>query len=245
LCVTWATSIFDEQFRARPAAGSDPLPVIWLVTDGRDRSQVKRLAIALLVDGLPIDQELTVTEVERFAQRSGANQPDVLVIICDLDREDCGILRKLRRMMPRMQTVIVSPIGNPVAIRRALDLGTRGLLEERHVERTLAPAIRAVCAGLLALSPEARSSAAKPVFTHREKEILALVVDGLSNGEIAARLGLSASTIKSHLATAFAKLGVHSRSEAAALILDPDSSLAMTALPLRRRQSFPRARLGW
>ena len=57
-------------------------------------------------------------------------------------------------------------------------------------------------------------------------------MDGLANGQIAVRLHLAESTVKSHLATAFAKLGVHSRKDAVALLLDPAEGLAAAALPL-------------
>jgi DNA-binding NarL/FixJ family response regulator len=61
----------------------------------------------------------------------------------------------------------------------------------------------------------------KPVFSHREREILGLVAEGATNREIADHLFLAESTVKSHLSTAFTKLGVRTRAEAAALVLDP------------------------
>jgi DNA-binding NarL/FixJ family response regulator len=70
----------------------------------------------------------------------------------------------------------------------------------------------------------------KPAFSHREKQVLRLVADGLTNSEIAERLFLSESTVKSHLSTAFAKLGVRSRKEAAALVLDPEGALGAILL---------------
>ena len=71
---------------------------------------------------------------------------------------------------------------------------------------------------------------ARPIFTTREKEILRLVVEGLSNGEIGRKLYLAESTVKSHLSSSFAKLGVHSRNEATALILDPGAGLGPAIL---------------
>jgi DNA-binding NarL/FixJ family response regulator len=59
-------------------------------------------------------------------------------------------------------------------------------------------------------------------LTSREKQILTLVVAGLTNSQIASELFLAESTVKSHLSSAFAKLGVSSRSEAVAVILDPE-----------------------
>ena len=66
----------------------------------------------------------------------------------------------------------------------------------------------------------------------REKQVLRLVVSGLRNGEIAAKLFLAESTVKSHLSSAFSKLGVRSRSEAVAVILDVESQAGRWILSL-------------
>ncbi len=57
---------------------------------------------------------------------------------------------------------------------------------------------------------------AQPALTNREREILALLADGLGNKQIAARLGISSNTVKTHLELLFEKLGVSSRAEAVA-----------------------------
>ncbi len=204
-------------------------PVIWLATSGRDPSEPRRLTVALLAGGLRPSLELTLAEVGRHAANDG--HPDVVVLACNLIEDERKLVRQLAQLMPSTHTVVVSPIDHPVAVRRALDMGANGVVDARRLDQTLAIAVRAVNTGLLALPLVARSSAEKPILSHREKRALALVVEGLTNGEIASRLGLSQSTIKSHLASAFAKLGVRSRTEAAALILDPDSGLAEAALP--------------
>ena len=70
-----------------------------------------------------------------------------------------------------------------------------------------------------------------------------LVVMGFTNSQIGSRLFLAESTVKSHLSSAFSKLGVRSRSEAAALILDPEESFGMGILgiveSLERPQGAP------
>ena len=71
-----------------------------------------------------------------------------------------------------------------------------------------------------------RTRIAWATFSLREKQVLQLVADGLTNAEIASRLFLSESTVKSHLSSSFRKLGVSSRAEAAAAVLDPDTGLA-------------------
>ena len=237
---------YGSELRLSPSVTSEPAPVVWFATSSRHASQRKRITIALLVAGLRAELERPVPDLERYVREQTGAAPDVLVFECDLTRGEHRVLSRFARLMPYTSCVVVGPTTNPVAVRRALELGAKAVVDEAALERTLGPAVRAVAVGLLALSPAARSSAEKPIFTHREKETLALVVDGLTNSEIATRLRVSESTVKSHLASVFAKLGVHSRSEAAALILDPESGLASIALPPRRRHSSRAGvPLGW
>jgi DNA-binding NarL/FixJ family response regulator len=76
-----------------------------------------------------------------------------------------------------------------------------------------------------------RHIAPRPL-SHREKEILALVVLGLTNGQIASRLFLAESTVKTHISSAFRKLDVRSRAEAAARIQDPEAGYGVGILDL-------------
>jgi DNA-binding CsgD family transcriptional regulator len=65
-----------------------------------------------------------------------------------------------------------------------------------------------------------------PLLSHREREILALAVTGLTNRQIAARLHVTQSTVRTHLSWAFGRLGVHSRGEAVLLLAVPDAAPA-------------------
>ena len=119
---------------------------------------------------------------------------------------------------------------------------------DTRMDTMLVATVRAVHAGQVCAPPELRRLVAKPSFSQREKEILALVATGRTNQEIAAQLFLTESTVKSHLASAFEKLGVRSRKDAAALLLDPEEGLQQTALPhagaARRRGSPGRCATG-
>lgn len=151
--------------------------------------------------------------------------PQVAVLVPGAGRADPAEVRELRARLPDAK--IVGVLRAPVAgsVRRALELGVDGVVEEDAVAITLVPTIGAVCAGQVVVPRPFRSDIQKPVFSSREKQVLALVVMGLTNGEIAGRLYLAESTVKSHLSSAFSKLGVRSRSEAAALIVDPERGL--------------------
>jgi DNA-binding NarL/FixJ family response regulator len=127
-------------------------------------------------------------------------------------------------------------------MRKALRAGVDGYVAERAIRRALVPTVIAVLAGQLAVPRSIRSRIAWAAFSVRERQVLQLVAAGLTNGEIADRLYLSESTIKSHLSSSFRKLGVSSRAEAAAAVLDPDNGLstgARLAAPLGAVERHP------
>lgn len=124
--------------------------------------------------------------------------------------------------------------GEHAAIRGALRAGAHGYVRLGDVERALVVSVLAVVAGQSAIPAVQRREAVPPTLTTRERQVLSLVVMGLANGEIAERLYVTESTVKSHLSAAFAKLGVRSRNEASARILDPRSGLGMGILTIPR-----------
>jgi DNA-binding NarL/FixJ family response regulator len=113
-------------------------------------------------------------------------------------------------------------------VRQALTAGADGVVYDSELESALGPATHSVLVGQVSLPRRLRRCAVRPAFSTREKQILTLVVHGCANREIANRLFLAESTIKTHLASAFDKLGVRSRKEAAALLVDPDEGLGVT-----------------
>jgi DNA-binding NarL/FixJ family response regulator len=122
--------------------------------------------------------------------------------------------------------VVASSGAAATRIRSALEAGAVGMVLGSDHEFALLPAIVGAAAGLMVLPAAFKRQVARPMLTGREKQILALVVMGLSNFEIGQKLYLAESTVKSHLSTAFAKLGVRSRNAATAMILDPETVLA-------------------
>jgi len=113
-------------------------------------------------------------------------------------------------------------------VKHALEAGAIGYLLKDVSADELAEAIRAAHAGSATLSPEAAQALVEtanqpPVrgldLTERELEVLALMVEGLNNTQIAGKLSVSPSTIKSHVSNILSKLGVASRTEAVTLAL--------------------------
>jgi DNA-binding CsgD family transcriptional regulator len=97
------------------------------------------------------------------------------------------------------------------------------------LESTLTVAIFAVASGQSIVPRKLRASVERPVLSFRERQVLSWVSRGYTNAQIADELFLSESTIKSHLSTAFAKFGVRSRREAAALFLDLENGKRASA----------------
>lgn len=129
---------------------------------------------------------------------------------------------------------------NNYELRRALEKGVAGVVLEQELDRALSATVLAVSAGQISVPAERGEQLGPRVLTAREKQILGLVVMGLSNSEIARKLYLAESTVKSHLSSSFAKLGVGSRNEAASLILDPvrGSGLGILSLTVDRSRTI-------
>jgi DNA-binding NarL/FixJ family response regulator len=139
-------------------------------------------------------------------------------------------VRRAHQLAPLTRLVVVAPDATAVEVRQAMNAGADAYVLRRAVDRSLPAAINAAVAGLVCVPRDVRRLLAKPTFSHREKQVLGLVVTGLTNRQIAGRLYLAESTVKSHLMSAFAKLGVRSRKDATALLLDPAEGLAEISL---------------
>jgi DNA-binding NarL/FixJ family response regulator len=159
--------------------------------------------------------------------------PDAVVLVADGATTACmAALRRIRRHVPAAPLVVVARDDrSATTARQVLNAGADAFVAAGEAAETLVPALDAAMAGLVCVPRRARRLVAKPIFSHREKEVLELLVEGLTNRQIAARLFLAESTVKTHLVSAFAQLGVRSRKDAVALLLDPAEGLATTALP--------------
>jgi DNA-binding NarL/FixJ family response regulator len=150
----------------------------------------------------------------------------IVVLVCDVDKpREMAALRRLRRDAPDPAIVVISPPATGTGVRRVLDAGADALVFDPELERTLPTTVRAVSIGQSAIPRKFLASVEKPILSHRENEVLALVRSGLTNAEIAERLFLAESTVKSHLSSIFTKFGVRSRKEVAAAFADGDSAL--------------------
>jgi DNA-binding NarL/FixJ family response regulator len=157
-----------------------------------------------------------------------------------IQSEQATLFDQLRDTFSEIRIVAVCDTANGRSTRRAVDGGVDGLVLLDDLEIALAPTVAAVLAGQTAVPRDLRALLRKAALSYREKQILGLVVMGYTNSEIGARLYLAESTVKSHLSSAFGKLGVRSRSEAAALILDPQGSLGAGIMNIAAATEAPR-----
>jgi DNA-binding NarL/FixJ family response regulator len=149
-----------------------------------------------------------------------------VIVLAAAAREDARLraIRALAAAQPAAAILAVIPAGGPnTAVRRVLLAGAAGVVVEEDIERALVPAARAILAGQLTIPIAFMQQIAPRPLSHREKQILSLVVLGMTNREIANRLFLAESTVKTHLASAFRKIDARSRAEAVARIEDPES----------------------
>lgn len=141
-------------------------------------------------------------------------------------------LPALREAQPEAPVVIVCGEVRPGELRGALAAGVNGIVLEEHLSATLGVCIEAVQAGQVCVPRRHAPQIEPATLSAREKQILGLVVMGYMNSEIASQLFVAESTVKSHLSSAFSKLGVRSRNEAVDLIVDPERGLGMGILAL-------------
>lgn len=139
--------------------------------------------------------------------------------------------RRIRQRYPTVQVVALTSFRDDDLVQGVLNAGAIGYLLKDVSASALADAVRAAHAGRSVLASEAaqvliratrKDDSAAPDFTARERDVLALMVEGLSNAEIASDLVLSTATVKFHVSNILAKLGVRSRTEAVALTLQED-----------------------
>lgn len=157
--------------------------------------------------------------------------PQIKVVALDLSRPSS--MRRLRMRLSEggaRRVVVVSPGCGALGARRAVRAGASSLVLEQELEAVLIPAVRAVAAGLTAVPLILQDYMDGLTFSHREREVLRLAIDGNTNREIATTLFLAESTVKSHLSSAYSKLGAGGRKDAAAMILDPDEGLVEMVL---------------
>jgi DNA-binding NarL/FixJ family response regulator len=198
---------------------SEPTPIASAVVGGDTRAR-DRVA-GLLATGFSVGE----ADVQ--------SPPALLLLVLDdpTDALRVAAVRALAELHPDAHLLAIMPasVGN-ASMRRVLLAGASGIVLDDDLERTLVPTAHATLAGQLAVPAALGRQIAPRPLSYREQQILALVMRGRTNREIARELYLAESTVKTHLSSAFRKLDARSRSEAIVRIKDPDSGYGLVIL---------------
>lgn len=216
-----------------------------LVADDQAIVRDGLVTVLRLVPGLEVVAE--AADGEEAVARTAELRPHVVLMDLRMPGLDgVGATAKITTDFPDTAVLVLTTFADDESILRALTAGARGYLTKDAGRAELAAAIRAVARGQSTFAPEMSAvlvtaltqgptSAAPadpphetddadalqarfPQLTRREAEVLALVAEGLSNGEIAATLFLGISTVKTHINSLFAKLAVRDRAQAITLV---------------------------
>jgi DNA-binding NarL/FixJ family response regulator len=174
-------------------------------------------------------------------------RPDVMLMDVQMPRMN-GIeaTQRIRAELPSVRVLILSAFNDPPYIRAVLRAGAQGYVLKTAEEIAILRALRSVVQGVPVLELGLRqvlnvhrddiSTQPDVVLSTRECDVLQLVTSGLTNKQIAARLGISHRTVQGYLQSAFAKLGVRTRTEAVTAALQAGLACVQSIVEAHEQQ---------
>ena len=166
---------------------------------------------------------MTMRHAGSIAEALPQLDDDVDLVLLDLGLPDASgveAVRVMRAQAPQVRLVVLSADDHPDTVTAALELGASGFVPKRSDSRQLLAALSDTLAGQITLPPALLASlpgqptAPAVALTPRQRDVLRLLVEGQSNKLICRSLGLSESSVKTHLEAVYRRLGVSSRSQA-------------------------------
>ena len=171
------------------------------------------------VTGRARDGDEALTKIE-------ARKPDVAVVDLRMPRlSGVEIARRAARSAPETGVILYTAYGERALLTEALDAGARGFVLKEAPLDDLVRAVETVAAGGTYVDPvlagvlASTSAEDVPSLTQRERDVLRLLADGLSNEEIGKRLFISPETVRTHIRKAMDKLDADTRTQAVAKAL--------------------------
>jgi len=202
-------------------------PIRVLIVD--DHAMVRKGLVAFLKNEPALELVGEARDGREAIECCEQLHPDV--ILMDLIMPELGgvaATRTIHQRWPNVQVIALTSFQEKELVQDALQAGAIGYLLKNVSGDELCEAIRQAYGGRPTLAPEAVQALIQPPseaesmaadLTRREQEVLALLVKGMSNPEIAERLVISRSTVKVHISSILSKLGVASRGEAISLAI--------------------------
>ena len=179
--------------------------------------------VAAVSDAVAATDDMVVAGTGRTLGDAIALIPSVDVLVCDVQldgrAEGLGVVDLARAAPNRPAVLLLSGFGHASIVRAAIDRGAAGYLDKGAEMDAIVDAIRTVAAGgtVFRAADLAASRGAPRRPSDREIEVIAQVVAGATNMEVAGALGLSEKTVESHLHRMFDRYGLLSRTELAVL----------------------------
>jgi len=185
-----------------------------------DDHALLREGIAALVDAEP-DMELVAEacDGQEAIEQYRRHRPDVTLMDIQMPNlNGTEAISRIRAEFPDARIIVLSTYSGDVQVLRAIKAGARGYILKGHVHRELLDAIRSVHAGHKRLPPEIAAElaehAAEDALTQREIDVLRLIAAGNGNKQIADKLSIGETTVKSHIGNILSKLDANDRTHA-------------------------------
>jgi two-component system, NarL family, response regulator LiaR len=211
--------------RVTPSTAASAAPIRVLIVD--DHTMVRKGLVTFLKVFDDLECAGEAASGTAALHLCGQVQPDVVLMDMVMPQMDgATATRLIRQQYPAVQVIALTSFKDEELVLNALRAGAIAYLFKDVSAEELAHTIRSAHAGRATYAPEAtqaliRVATQPPALGHdltpRERDVLALMVEGLNNREIGERLYVSPSTVKSHVSHILGKLNVLSRTEAAAL----------------------------
>ena len=190
-----------------------------------DRLHVRAGVAALLAQAEDVEVAGQAADVDEAVEVCGSAAPGVVLVGLSTGLDAVAAARALLALHPPPAVVVLTSLSDQGRVGEVLDAGAVGYLLTDGDPRDLVSGVRAAVAGHLGIDPRvARSLTSSPagaahpagLLSARERQVLALVSEGMANRQVAEALGITEHTVKVHLGNVFRRLGVGNRTAAAA-----------------------------
>lgn len=183
-----------------------------------DHMAIRMGLMTAITDALDMEVVADVEDAQEGIEAYRRHRPDVVILDLRLQgMSGVDMIRVLRHEFGPVRVLIYSNYARGEEVYQAIDAGASGIVVKEMALDRLLEAIRTVHAGEQYIPPQVAARVGERMLAKlspREMEVLTLLAKGLSNKEIAARLGLVVGTIKIYVANIFSKLGVSDRTQA-------------------------------